>query len=142
MANKQVLPNEGLPDLLAYWIGQQPNTFADWALILWTNPSYTPSQASVYADLVEATFPGYSRVTLTKSSWLSPTIVGDKAVSTWGTTPVLWTNTGSLVTIYGFAYITPVSPKIRALELFDYPVPVVTGGQVGLLPYLEFTTEP
>ena len=137
-----VMPNEGLADLLAYWLGKTANTFFDWELMVWTNSSYTPSQASVYSDLVEATFGGYSRFTLTKASWTSPTIISDKAVATYTTTPLTWTVTSSPQTVYGYAIVTPSSSVIRAIQAFDVPIPLVVGGILGILPRFEFTTEP
>lgn len=136
-----VLPNEGLTTLLEYWIGKTVNTFFDWLLVLFKN-NYTPTQASVYADLVLATFTGYSAVTLTKANWTSAVIDTDKAVSTWNTTPQLWTCTAGSETIYGYALVTPSSPKIMAVERFASPVPVAPGGIIGVLPRLTFTTAP
>lgn len=136
-----VLPNEGLPDLLAYWLGKTVNTFFDWQLVLWKN-SFTPVQSTVYADIVLATFTGYSPVTVVKANWTSPVIDTDKAVSTWNTTPQLWTCTAGSETIYGYALVTPSSPKILAIERFASPVPVAPGGIIGVLPRLTFTTAP
>lgn len=136
-----VLPNEGLPDLLAYWIGKSVNTFFDWNLVLFKN-ALTPVQATVYADLVLATFTGYSAVPVTKADWTSPVIDTDKAVSTWKTTPTLWTCTAGSETIYGYALVTPSGPKIMAVERFASPVPVAPGGIIGVLPRLTFTTAP
>jgi hypothetical protein len=136
-----VLPNEGLTDLLAYWLGKTVNTFFDWQLVLFKN-SFTPTQATVYADLVLATFTGYSPVTVTKANWTSPVIDTDKAVSTWTTTPTLWTCTAGSETIYGYALVTPSSPKILVVERFASPVPIAPGGIIGVLPRVTFTTAP
>lgn len=142
MATKIFLPNESLPSLLSYWIGKSSNAFAAWELMLWSNSAYSPSQGSVFGDLVEATFGGYARFTLTQPTWTSPTVISDKAVSTYGVTPLSWTVTSSPQTLYGYAIITPSSSKIIAIQAFDAAIPLVTGGILGVLPRLEFTTEP
>lgn len=137
-----VLPNEGLTDLLAYMIRTTISGVADWLMVLWTNTSLTPGQSTVYSDLTLATFTGYSAVTVTRGTWTAPTIVSDKAVSTWGTTATLWTNTGSSQTIYGYAMVTASSPVIRLIEKFASPVVLATNGIIGVLPQFTFTTAP
>lgn len=137
----QVFPNEGLTDLLSYWIGKQSNAFASWQLMLWKN-DITPDQDTVYADLTEAAFVGYSRVTINPATWVSPIIDDDKAVTTYGTDPVTWNVTSGTETIYGYALITPTSPVIRSIERFADPVLVGAGGIIGVLPRITFTTEP
>lgn len=134
------MPNEGKPDLMNYVLQKASNAYFDWLCLLWTNPSYVPSNASVYSDLVEATFGGYTRITLTHSLWTSPVIVSDEAVSTWGTTPYTWTVTSSPQTIYGYAIIRPTSPVIYAIQALADPIPLVTGGIIGILPRLKFKT--
>ena len=136
-----VLPNEGLPQLLSYWIGKTSNSFADWSMVLFKN-NITPIQATVYADLNVATFTGYSPVPITKPDWTSPVIDTGKAVSTWKTTPTLWTCTSGSETIYGYALVTPSSPVILVVEKFAVSVPIAPGGIIGVLPRITFTTEP
>ncbi len=131
---KIVIPNEGKPDLLAFLLGQTANTFADWLLMLWQNSSLSPGPATVYANLTECTFPGYSRVTLTKNLWSVPGIVSDQAVSSWtGATPT-WTNTGAAQPCYGYAFITPTASKIVMIQQWDSPVPMGTGGILAFTP--------
>lgn len=136
-----VLPDEGLADQLSYIIKTAISGVADWQLMLFQN-NLTPTQTTVFSDLVEATFSGYSRVTVTRATWTSPTIVADKAVSTWGTTGTTWTNAGSTQTIYGYALITASSPVIRVIERFASPVVMATGGIISVLPSYNFTTAP
>jgi len=136
-----VLPDEGLNDQLSYVIKTTISGVADWLLVLFKN-NLTPTQATVYADLTLATFGGYSAVTLTRGTWTSPTIISDKAVSTWGTTPTFWTVTSGSETIYGYAMVTASSPVIRGIERFASPVAVSAGGILALLPRYTFTTAP
>jgi len=136
-----VLPNEGLPTLLEFWTGKTVNTFSNWNLVLFKN-NYTPIQTTVYADLILATFGGYSPVVVDKSMWTTPTMVGNKATTTYTLNPTLWTVTSGSETIYGAALVTPSSPRIMCVERWVTPVPVAIGGLLGYLPRLTFTTDP
>ena len=136
-----VLPNEGLADQLAYIIKSTISGVADWELMLWIN-DIEPDQDTVYADLTEATFDGYGRVTLVRSDWTSPTIIADQAVSTYTTTPQVWIVGSGPQTVYGYAVVTPSSPVIRIIERFEPPPTVDVGGIVAVLPKYRFTTMP
>jgi hypothetical protein len=136
-----VLPNEGLPTLLSYWLGRVSNSFAPWSLVLFSN-NLTPDQATVYADMTLASFGGYSPVTLGPTTWTSPTIVSGKAVSTYDVTPQTWTVSSGSGTIYGAAIVTPTSPIIIAIERFAYPIALTVGGVLGYLPRITFGTDP
>lgn len=136
----QVFPNEGLPDLLEYWLGSMANDFAQWQMMLWKN-DLTPDQNTVYSSLEEAEFGGYSRVTINPSYWTTPVIEDDEAVSTWKEVPTTWNVTSGTETIYGYALITPTDSQIRSVERFAEPVLVSTGGIIGVLPRITFGTK-
>ena len=136
----QVLPNEGLPDLLDYMIRATISGVLDWELMLFVN-DIVPDQDTVYADLVEASLTGYSRVTLSRGTWTSPVIVSNRAVSTYGTTPISWSITGGSETVYGHALVTPSSPVIRFVERWTTPVAVSPPGVLAVLPRITQTTE-
>lgn len=135
-----VAPNEGLADQLDYLLRAPISGVVPWLLMLWTG-DLEPDQATVYADLTEATFQGYSRVTLTRSTWTPSAILDDRAVSTYGTAPVLWRCTGSPQTLSGWAVITPIASVIRYIQPFPYPVPLSIGEPVGVLPQVTLTTQ-
>lgn len=137
-----VLPNEGLTILLEYWIGKTANTFSDWLLGVYTNSGYTPSPTSVFADLTFASWGGYAAVTLTKATWTAAALSGNKAFSTWGTTPTTWTVGSSPPTVQGWAIYTPSSSKLIALQQLVTPIVTATGGILSMTPRLEFLTEP
>ena len=136
-----VLPNQGLIAQLSLLLKDSIMGVDPLEFILFQN-DYIPVQTSVWADLTEATFMGYSRVTVTRSDWTSPVIVANKAVSTWKTVGTSWTNTSSTQTIFGFALITPVTPVIRVVERFVSPVVLANGGVITVLPTYNFTTAP
>lgn len=136
-----VAPNEGLVAQLTYILQSTISGVADWNLILFKNNA-TLTQASVYADLTLATFGGYSAVTLTRGSWVTPTIVSGVAVSTYTTTPQIWTVSSGSETIYGYAIVTASSPKIIYVEKFSSPVAVAAGGILGVLPRVTLGTAP
>ena len=136
-----VLPNEGLPSLLAWMLRDDTSALPSNTLVLFAN-DLTPDQDTVYADLTLATFTGYSPVTIDRASWTSPVIDADHAVSTWNTTPIVWLVSGGSETIYGYAVVTPTSPIILWCERFATPIPVTAGGALALLPRFTLTTEP
>lgn len=136
-----VAPNEGLPALLDYILRDDVDGVADWELILFVN-DITPDQDTEYADLTEATFTGYSSVTVTRGDWTAAVIDSDVAVSTWGAAATTWTNTGSEQTVYGYAMVTATSPVIRLIERFASPVVLATNGILGLLPRVTLGTAP
>lgn len=136
-----VAPNEGLVDQLTYILKSTISGVADWVLILFKN-NPTLTQATVYADLTLATFGGYSPVTLTRGSWVTPTISSGVAVSTYTTTPQVWTVSSGSETIYGYAIVTASSPVIRYVEKFASPVAVAAGGILGVLPRVTLGTSP
>jgi len=136
-----VLPDIGLADQLDYMLRAAIVGVLPWELALFTN-NPTFSQATVWADMTEATFTGYSRVTLTRATWTAATIISGRAVSTWDTVPVQWTCTGSPQTIYGAAILEPVSNKVRKAEKFASPVVQAVGGILQFLPRWTYTTEP
>lgn len=136
-----VLPNEGLPSLLAWMLRDDTSALPSNTLILYAN-DLTPTQSTVYADLTHATFTGYSPETIDRASWTSPVIDSDHAVSTWNTTPIVWLVSGGSETIYGYAVVTPSSPVILWVERFASPIAVSAGGALALLPRFALTTEP
>lgn len=136
-----VLPNQGLPSLLDWMIRHTGGDPPDLVMTLFTN-NLTPTQTTVFADLVRATFGGFSERVLTRSGWTVPVISSGKSVSTWGTTPYTWTCTSDPETLYGWAAYDPGPMQLVIVERFDSPRPVTVGNPFGLLPRLTLTTEP
>lgn len=137
-----VAPNEGLADQLDYILSAPISGVLPWLLILWTNDDLVPAQDTVYADLTEATFTGYSRVTLARATWTAAVISDDAAVSTYDTVPTQWMPTGAPEIVYGWAIITPVDSVIRYIEPFPSPVTATTGVPLGVIPQVGLTTLP
>lgn len=135
-----VLPNEGLADQLNYIIRQTISGVLPWELQLYSN-DFDPDQGTVLSDLLEATFTGYSGVTMTRSDWTAPVISANKAVSTWGTDPTSWTCTAGGQTIYGYMAVDTALGVLRIVERFATPVVVGVGGIISVLPRYTFTTE-
>lgn len=137
-----VAPNEGLADQLDYLLRAPISGVPPWYLILWTNDDLVPEQATVFADLDEADFSGYSRITLSRSTWTASVIEDNAAVSTYGTDPQQWTSSGQPQELYGWAIITPVGSVIRYIETFPSPVTAAPGKPVAVLPRVTLTTLP
>lgn len=138
-----ICPNEGLAIICARILNPAAADPLDWQLILYANDP-TLSQATVWADLVESTVSGYSRVSLTQSEWTTPTIDGNVAESTWTDTPVQWTLQGGPFSIYGYAIVTPTAEKIIIIESLATPIVNAEGpGQLTILPrYTQGTFVP
>jgi hypothetical protein len=135
-----VAPNEGLADQLDYILSADIDGVLPWLLMLWTNTDLELSQDTVYADLIEAEWDGYSRVTLGRDEWTDSVIEDDAAMSTWGSAPTMWSVNGTGAAVYGYAIITPVDSVIRYVEAFGAPWVLVPGRPVGVLPRVTLTT--
>lgn len=137
-----ILPDEGIALQLECILKRTVAGISPWSLILWTN-DITPTFATVLADLTEATFLGYTRVTLDRSTWTTPTVHDGCAHSTWGTDAIVWNVTGGPVeTLYGYAMIDPTMNVIRFVQRFDAEdiAPIILGGKVLLLPEYTLTS--
>jgi hypothetical protein len=137
-----VCPNEGLADQLDYILSAPIPGVAAWVLVLYTTADLVPGQYTVWADVAEATFSGYSRRILDRSTWTASTIIMSQAVSTYGATPCRWVNTGSPQTITGWAIITPVASVIRYIQPLPAPLVLDTGDPIEVLPQVALTTLP
>lgn len=136
-----VAPNEGLADQLDYILSAPISGVLPWVLILWLNSDLYPSQKTVLADLTEASFTGYSRVTIDRAGWTDAEVQGDQAVSTYGTSPTTWIASGAPQTIYGYAIITQTSSVIRYIQRFPVPLVAAPGLPVGVLPRVTLGTQ-
>lgn len=131
-----LVPNEGLFDELEYIIKRTISGVNPWDLYLYTN-GITPNALTVFADLVDATFTGYTHQSLTRSNWTTPVLSVDRVSSTWGTTPILFTNTGiTTETIRGYAFVDPILLVLRGIQALDPCdiIPLVPGGMFAILP--------
>lgn len=136
------LPDEGIADQLEYILKRSIAGVLPWQLIYWTN-DIVPTAATVLADLTEATFSGYTRLTLDRSMWTTPTVHDGCAHSTWGTEAQVWYVTGGPTeTLYGYAYIDFTAGKIRFVQRFDEVdiQPIKIGGKVTILPTYTLTS--
>lgn len=137
-----ILPDEGIGVQLRRILDPASADHATWRLILFVN-DITPDADTVLADLTEATWAGYSFVTMIPGNWTTPEVDTGCATSTYGTTPLTWYVTGGpLQTNYGYAMIDPGAGVIRFVQRFE-PAdiqPVVVGARVILLPTYTLTS--
>lgn len=135
------IPDIGLGPTLRELLGKDAPNVIPWELLLWTN-NYVPDNNATIELLTEATFGGYSRVTLVRATWTDPTVNPNCAHTTWGTDAVVWDVTGGPVeTIYGYAFVDPTTNVLRFIQRFDTPdiQPIVIGGRFLLLPQYTLT---
>jgi hypothetical protein len=137
-----LLPSEGIGDQLEYILKRSISGVLPWTLIFWTNDIEVDCD-TVLDDLVEATFGGYTRLTLDRNEWITPVVDGCCATSTWKTVAQVWNVTsGPTETIYGYAYVDFTAGVIRFIQRFDEEdiAPIVVGGKVTILPKYTLTS--
>lgn len=137
-----LLPDEGLADQLAAIIGVPLGSATNWQLFLFVN-DVTPTCDTVLDDLDEATFDGYSRKQLDRSTWTTPEVSECCATSTYGTDPIVYLVEGETdETVYGVAYVDPTSNVIRFVQRLDDAdiAPLQDGGQFQILPQYTLTS--
>lgn len=137
-----LLPNEGIAAQLEYILKASISGVLPWELMFWVN-DIEPDHDTVLADLQEATWSGYSRLTMDRANWTTPTVHDGCAHSTWGTEAVVWYVTGGPTeTIYGYAYVDASAGVIRFVQRLDPEDirPVEVGGKVLLLPAYTLTS--
>lgn len=113
-----VIPNEGKILALDRWLDPDSSTGEDWVIRLYSN-NYTPIPASTLASFTEATFTGYSAVTLDPADFATATITSDVAYSTNSVTPTYTCTGGGGQTIYGWYAEGATSGKVLAAQKFD-----------------------
>lgn len=136
-----VYPNEGLPILTDQLWRAAAAPVVPWEFFLFAN-DLTPDQDTVAADVVLATFVGYSGVQITRSVWLAASVVADKGSTQYGASPIVWTCTGDAEVIYGYGIIDPASNKLLLIERWAAAVDLSVQPLVGVLPRTTDTTEP
>lgn len=138
-----VLPDEGIGAQLGYILSATITGVVDWQLILFTN-DITVDASTVYADLTEATWAGYTRRTLARAMWTAPTVSDGCATSTYTTSPQVYSvGTVDPDTInYGAAYYDPGGGVLRWCQRFDDADlnALTTGGQFQILPTYTLTS--
>lgn len=137
-----ILPDEGIGDQLEYIIRTPIVGVLPWELRLWVNDIEIESGIEL-ADLQEATFGGYNRVTMGRDQWTVPVVDEGCARSTWGTYPYRWDVTaGPIETVYGYAMVDVVAGVIRFIQRFEEQdiKPIVIGEFLKLLPVYTLTS--
>ena len=137
-----IIPDEGLAGTLLRTLNPAGVSPGSWRLILWVN-DLTPDKDTVVADLVPATWLGYSFVTLDQTKWTAPDVSDGCATSYYDTAPLVWWVTGGPTeTNYGYALIDTGPNVIRFVQRFDDSdlAPVVPGSRVVLLPTYTITS--
>jgi len=137
-----IIPDESLDIPLVYWLKQPISGVGDWKLILWVN-DYVPVAGTTMANLTEATWGGYSRITMTRSLWQSPVISAGCGTIQWGTSPwVYFVTGGPIQTNYGWAMLDEASGKVRWVQRFDPDDldPIEIGGKFVFWPTITGTS--
>lgn len=137
-----LLPDEGIGDQLAYLLSAPIPGVLPWQLIIWVN-DIQPDADTVFDDLLEASWSGYSRLTLDRSTWTVPTVSNGCAVSTYGTVPLVYMPSGDLIeTNYGAAYYDASKDVLRWIQRFEDGdiAPIVPGRSWSILPQYTLTS--
>lgn len=115
-----VIPNEGLTQGATLLWGSPVPVTEDFYCDLYVSNT-TPVQGSVLADFTLATFTGYSRVSVPRSSLGSPVIVGAQAQVTSSVSPSFTCTGGATQTAYGFVLSGQTTGKLYFAQLFPTP---------------------
>lgn len=137
-----ILPDEGIAAQMQYILSADIVGVLPWELMIWTN-DYEPDNSTTLADLVEASWYGYSRASLDRSLWTVPTVLDGCARSTWGTDPLVWTvGSSTPVVNHGVAYVDRMAGVLRWVQRFDDADlrPTELGMQVKILPVYTLTS--
>ena len=103
--------------LLVTWALKSTSTPENLTLKLYSN-DYTPTSTSAAGDFTEATFGGYSAVTLSRGSWGTAVTNGsNKAQITY--TAQVFTTTGGTSTTYGYYVVGATSGTVIWAERFS-----------------------
>lgn len=137
-----IIPNEGIiqqhQDSLQIGIsGRVP-----WRLMLFVN-DIEPTVLTELADLTEASWGGYGRITITPADWTGFTAVDGCSHASWKTVPISWpVNSGPLQVVYGWAMISELAGVIRRVQRFDEDdiSLLILGVPFLLLPRVTFTS--
>lgn len=114
-----ILPDEGLDLTLSELLGKAAIPLIPWKLVLWTN-DIVPTSTTVFADLIEATFSGYSRANLDRADWVVPLAVAGCCHATFGASPIAYTVSGGpFETILGCAYFDSLNGVLRFVQRYD-----------------------
>lgn len=140
-----ICPNEGEirlgTDLLA------GGSLENWTEKLFQN-NITPAETDTSATYTEATFTGYSALTLTRtisgSTWSTPASnavnpIGGEASdarSLYGASANVWSSTSSQ-TIYGYYRVGATSGKVVQAERFASPIALVNPSTLSYQPVLQ-----
>lgn len=127
-----LVPNNGEGDGLEYFVNKSaPQNLV---LRLYTN-NVTPAETDTAASYTEASGSGYSAITLTGTSWGSPT---EGAPSSIAYAQQTFTFTGALGNVYGYFMTRATSGRIALAERFtDGPYNIANNGdQIKVTPQI------
>ena len=101
------------------YTGAATDVDLDGAIVaLFVLPSTAVSHSTALSAITEATFPGYSRITLS-GPWPASAVTAHVASTTWGST-LTWTCTGgSPQTVYGLYVLDPSGTYLLYVANFD-----------------------
>ncbi len=106
----------------------------NYILKLFTN-DVTPDQNFAVASFVQATFTNYVAKTLTRTNWNAAATVSNKAESSYGTNPQVWTCSTVGQTIYGYWIDNGQgSPTLLWAERFSVARVLADGDVLNLTP--------
>lgn len=137
-----VVPDEGEVILMG-WAIRDSSVTEDTKLILYQNNLGAPDQDTVYGDLTECDFTGYSQVVLARSDWNAPSTVSHKAKIVLNSA-ITFTFTDTVSqTAYGYAVVNDAEDTILWIEEFsDGPrVFTVSGDSLTFTPQLTGNSE-
>jgi hypothetical protein len=133
MAN-MLIPNEGKLKWLQWALYDNGADFEDYIMDLYQN-AFVPTDTTVLADFVKATFPGYASVSVPRADWNNAVIVANIAVSLSTLTPTFSCNGGTGQTVVGWYLHSAVTGKCLATQAFAFSRNMVPGTSEVINPF-------
>jgi hypothetical protein len=129
-----VVPTEGEIQLLTKMVQAALSTDENYIMKLFNN-NHAPASGDSSSNYTETGFVGYTAHTLTRSGWVTPTIVSGAAQSTY--TTQTWTCSGTGDTLYGYYVLGATSGKVLWAEAFASARTLANGDQLNINPQIS-----
>lgn len=134
-----VIPDVGALRLLDLIWRDADGVSFPWELGLFANP-LVPDEGTVWADIVEPTWLGYHRVTVTRDKWQAPALVDGVPTIVYDTTRTEWQAGGAGGDVYGWWMAEQVTRALLLIQAADEPLAVGPLQRMWVWPRCQLST--
>lgn len=133
------IPDDAALYLLDVLLRRELVSDPGWLVALWEG-STVPDADTVWADLTECSWGGYSRRSIDRTVWQVPALLGGVPTCVYGTARMEWVPTDDGSEVAGWAIIDPVGPRLVAAQRSDVTLLALAGEEVWVWPRLALST--